>query len=257
MLTYPSTFFGAGYLDSVLSSVVFDADATIPASYPGSGQVWFNLTSTPADGGVKSAYDLRFGNSESVATNDPTFTGAAMSFDGGDFFQNRNAFTAGSFMRSFHKTTGGSNFWQAFSFRQTTLGGRFFNSQDVTPGWNLFHASGKMRCLQSDGSTNSFKDMGTLSANTWTLFIVSHSHSQNLTRAWCNSLTAEEVSHTFITTTADSTDRQYIGTINTGFGWLTSGTLMRSFAMGNAFLDNTKAAQIYAHLGARHGGAYA
>jgi hypothetical protein len=48
-------------LGSLVSSCVFDLDATIAASYSGSGQTWSNLETTPADSEAQTAYDFYLG----------------------------------------------------------------------------------------------------------------------------------------------------------------------------------------------------
>lgn len=66
-------------------------DAGDSASYSGSGQIWYDLTSND--------FDLYLGRNDSVSSDDPTFNGSAggksgseyFSFDGGDVFEMINA----------------------------------------------------------------------------------------------------------------------------------------------------------------------
>jgi hypothetical protein len=110
----------SSYLDGVLASTVFDLDATIAASYPGSGLTWANLA-TPADGAAKTAYDFFLGDGV-TATTYPAFSGSAgnsaayWSFDGGDYFDLKSGANT-AFLRDAHKTTGGSDFWIAMAYR--------------------------------------------------------------------------------------------------------------------------------------------
>lgn len=53
-LTIPSS----QYLQDLFPSTVFDLDARMVESYPGSGNTWFNLCSDPADGSAQSSYDF-------------------------------------------------------------------------------------------------------------------------------------------------------------------------------------------------------
>lgn len=90
---------GDGSLHDVDSSCVYDLDATESASYGGSGQVWNNLVTSPADGSAQSVYNYNRGASSSSSTDDPTFNGTAgdnaayWSTDGGDKFTSANGST--------------------------------------------------------------------------------------------------------------------------------------------------------------------
>lgn len=64
------------YLDGVLDSVCCDLDATVAASYPGTGQTWANLIAAPADGSAQTAYDFWLGTGSNT-TSDPSFIGVA------------------------------------------------------------------------------------------------------------------------------------------------------------------------------------
>ena len=58
-------------LDTLLTSVVLELDATNATSADG-GQLWRNLTATPADGATQTAYDFTRGSTSSPSTDDPT-----------------------------------------------------------------------------------------------------------------------------------------------------------------------------------------
>jgi hypothetical protein len=104
---------GSGSLQDTVASCVFDLDATIADSYPGSGQTWFNLVASPADGSSQDQYDYYLGAGSGVASDDPTFTGSAGSssayfaLDSGDNFTPVSG-TIPNFVKNMHKTTGGT-----------------------------------------------------------------------------------------------------------------------------------------------------
>lgn len=253
------------YLDGVLASTVFDIDATIAASYPGSGVTWANLAA-PADGSAQAAYDFYRGNG-STSTTYPAFNGSAgssaayWSFDGNDHFDLKSGVNT-PFLRDVHKTTGGSDFWIAMAFRPvdngTTTG--YFTTMAGTsvPGLRIEQLSNEFtRLLQRSGSTVATGPDVTLTPGSDSLYIVSHSHSLNETAIWLNSATGSTAAHPFSATTTDASAVARIGHRVHGSGILLSGTRLYSLAMGSEYLNNTKAAAIIAHLNTRHGRIYA
>lgn len=121
------------YLDGVLASTVCDLDATIAASYGGSGTTWANLVTAPADGSAQTAYDFYLGNG-STGTTYPAFnasSGSAAAYwsvDGGDYFSLKSGANT-SFLNSLHKTTGGSDWWIAMALKYVTNStGQYFST---------------------------------------------------------------------------------------------------------------------------------
>lgn len=89
-------------------------DVGLRSSYPGSGQVWFDLSG--------NGYDFNRGVDASATTDDPAFAGAAgaltageyWSFDGGDFLSYDSA--AEAFMNGFHKAGAAFSMFAAIQF---------------------------------------------------------------------------------------------------------------------------------------------
>lgn len=254
----------SSYLDGVLASTVFDLDATIAASYPGSGLTWANLA-IPADGAAKTAYDFFLGDGV-TATTYPAFSGSAgnsaayWSFDGGDYFDLKSGANT-PFLRDAHKTTGGSDFWIAMAYRPVDGGvtqGLFTTTDGTgTAGFRTEQLGSELIQLVQRGAATTQTNGGYVTPGADTLYIASHSHATNMTTHWRNSLTGSSVSHTFSTTTTDATRAARIGQRTTGNSPLLSGNRLYAVAMGNEYLDNAKAASIIAHLNARHGRTYA
>ena len=268
--------YGAGgttaYLDGVLASAVIDLDATIAASYPGSGTTWANLVTAPADGSAPSAYDFLLGDGVTAATY-PVFTGIAgdaaslWRFEGADYFRIKSG-TNTSFINNLHKTTGGQDFWIAVAFKRddNTWASQYLfstlSTSDVYTGIDLLVSSSETVVLYQRNNSANITATIPNSAFTATvtapnLVIMSHSHSTNTTRYWVNSATGANLAHTFLTTTADAARPATIGVNGNLTSNFLSETSMYSFAMGNEYLDDTKAAAIIAHLEARHGRNYA
>ena len=259
----------SAYLDGVLASTVFDLDATIAASYPGSGTTWANLAVTPADGQSPSAYDFLLGDGV-TGTTYPVFTGSAGNpaalwrLEGSDYFRIKSGANT-SFLDNLHKTTGGQDFWMALAFKRddaTWAMGNLFSTLSITGTFTgielLLTSTETLALYQRNNSTSSIGTIpgGTLATTTPNIVIFSHSHSANNTRYWANSVMGADLAHTFGTTTAAAAQPATIGVNGNLTSNLVAETSLYSFAMGNEYLDNTKAAAIIAHLEARHGRDY-
>lgn len=259
---------GDGSLADVIASAVFDLDATIAASYPGTGTTWSNLVTAPADGSAQTAYDFLTGDG-ATSTTYPTFNGSAGSaaaywgFDGGDYFLLKSGVNT-NFLRDLQKTTGGSDWWFAATIKVqagTIIQGLFGNRTTTSTSIGVavwLTASEFLQAPQSNGTQVVASRTGAFVDDNIYVVLVSHSHSTNATRFWVNSVTAQEVSQTYNTTTTDAARVARLFGISGsgGQGPLNLGTETYSAAMGNEYLDDTKAAAIIAALEARHGRDY-
>lgn len=254
-------------LSSILSSAVFDLDATISTSYPGTGQVWKNIIPSPADGSAMASYDFTLGNTSSATTDDPTFTGSAgdaaayWAMDGGDFWSMDTA-SVPAFLKSIHKTTGGSDF--AFCFAGvlgSTVTGSIFNTRLGSPsrGIGINLAATTSSFIQTGDGGNSLLSSAPpgYTANASFIGIYSHSHSTNKSKIWINTGTGAEKDQTYNTTTTDSSDKAYIATLSTGFGWVASGNRLVHASCFNEYMTDAKAAAIITLLKSRHARSYA
>lgn len=243
-------------LGDTVTSTVFDLDATCSSSYSGSGQVFANLETTPADSSAQSAYNFDIGASNSATTDDPTFVGSAgdaaayFSLDGGDLFELNGSVT--QFIKDWAKTVSGQDFWVAIVFKQISGAGVQGVSADTTSTTtaggvyvNLDATEHPVLNLRGDATlaTQTFSG-STLSNDTWYVMILSYTHASTGTAAlWLNSATG---------TTAGLTLNAYLGaeiTTQLHFGkstsqFLNSGTFVREIAAGNTYLDNTEAGKI-------------
>jgi hypothetical protein len=256
---------GDGSLKDVVASTVFDLDATIAASYPGSGQIWANLVTAPADGAAQTAYDFWLGSTSGAAANDPTFNGTAgsaaayWSFDGADFFRLAGGNTG--FINSLHKTTGGVDWWAALTIQIPSLGANspmIFSTRGTasssTNGYAYLSTTSGLRLrIGQRGATGlTMSDSsGTFTTDTPIILLASHSLSNNQSRYWISSTTSSEADHTFNASVANAASVLDVGARNGTDPFLAT-TRLYSLAMGNEYLDNTKAAAIIAALEARH-----
>jgi len=252
-------------LSAIIPSAVFDVDATLEASFDGTGQLWKNLIPAPADGSAQTAYDFWRGSTSASQTNDPTFNGTAgdpaayFSNDGGDAFWLAGALT--TFLGRLHRD-------QDFTFvtaMQTAPSGSPLRS-------TLFHTglapnTGQGIELQGNFSSN---DIAVLMAgtsgyghNTLTItnpsfsancmIIMSHKHSTNKTKYWFNTATGTERNHTFAAANADAAaTRVWLG----GGGYATAGTRLYNASMFNEYFDDAKALAVIEQLEIRHGRNY-
>lgn len=255
---------GPAYLDGVLASTVFDLDATIAASYSGSGTNWANLVAAPADASAQTAYDF--------TSSGMTFTGSVG--DAAAYWSvdaTTSAFTLASgvntdFLNNLHKSSGVGDYWFAMTFQRPAISGSeyFFgtaNTGTAETGVNLRFASsgGTVSYRQRDSVSGVIlaTSTGTVPLSTPSVVIVSHSYSAHNTRIWINSGTAENLAHIFVTSAGNAARAAQISTRSTTSNGMQPSTRWYSFAMGNEYLDNTQAAAIIAHLNTRHSRTYA
>lgn len=257
-------------LKKTIPSCVFDLDATIAASYGGSGQVWANLVAAPADGSAKGAYDFHLGATSGASTDDPTFTGSAGNaaayflLDGGDCFGLKSASNT-AFLNAIHKTTGGSAFWLAMALymadQTATSVALSTKTASNTLGFNLQLSTTEQVRFQQTGdatatTTTSATDHAAISVGTHALIIASY--SGGTLRSWVNSGTKVQRAMSFNSTSAAASGYLTIGGQGaTGGSRLSNGTRIYAVAMGNAYIDDAQAAQIISTYNTRHSRTYA
>lgn len=240
-------------------STVFDLDATLLASYPGNGQVWYNLEDTPADGSARFSYNMALGLNTTPSTDDPTFTGTAGSpsaywaFDGTDRFTLNGSNT--TFLNAMHKTTGGTAFWMAAAFKVSDfLGGlplMTTNLSSTALGMRMNISSGEtIGLIQGDGTTG--KVLSASAAQTIGSYItVILSYDGVNVRQWINTRTKTVTPNTMNVATADAA--------NTFSAFVNSpvGTELKAISMGNSYIDDADAGKILDLYNSRHGRTYA
>lgn len=128
-------------MQEIIPSCNFDVDATVSASYGGSGQTFSNLVVAPADGvAVQTDYDFTLGANDTPSTDDPTFTGTAgdpaafFAHDGGDFFQiaGGNPAWLDDLFKDMSGTSSGTTGWFSSVIHIGTLG--FFRAGGTGDG---------------------------------------------------------------------------------------------------------------------------
>lgn len=253
-------------LGATVTSTVADLDATCSSSYSGTGQLWSNLESTPADSAAQSAYNFDLGTSNAVTTDDPGFAGTAdtadarFTVDGGDWFELNGSNT--QFIKDMSKDpTGGTDFWVAMVFKQTsgaTTQGLWGNSNSTTTDSALYASisSAEVPIFNQRGATANVASTGlsAFSDATYYCVIFSFSHSTNTLAYWRNSATGSTQSLTMNTSTAETAVQQRIGRSTGSSNVLNSGSEIKSFSMGNTYLDDTEAAKIFAVWDTRYSG---
>lgn len=259
---------GGSYLDGVISSVVFDLDATIAASYDDGvdDQKWFNLIDSPADGAAKSAYHWYLGAGSGSSTDDPTHNGivgddaAYWSFDGGDFFSLVTGLNT-DFLKDLHKTTGGEDFWIAYAFNKIDVSWSnqsfFATATSNTDGPGIYSrgdGSERIDLWQVDDADTLISSNSAVASpkNGDQLVVLSHSHSTGKTRFWFNTTTVDEKNHVFDTSTGNPDNAAIISGWTGGAAKFNSETRLYHISMGNEYLDDTKAADIIGHIETRH-----
>lgn len=250
-------------LGLVLNTTILDLDATIAASYS-TGQTWANLAATPFDGSAQTDFDAWLGlNSSTVPASEPVFTGTADSpgaywaFDGGDYMTMKLA--TQNYFRKQPRSVGGIDVWMACAVYIPTGGtGEFFNSRLNSPSTGInFNKS--MSIQTGNANSSGFLEYAPSKADDWNLFIMSFPANGGVGRSWVNTrVGVDDPTFGFNAWTTDRPDTQcHIGTINSGFGYLTAGHRMAGLYMGQEYLDNTRAGLLIDAINARHNRAYA
>lgn len=250
-------------------SPVCQIDATLAVSYPGSGQPFYNIITSPADGSAQSAYDYVLGLDNSVATDDPTFTGSAGSpsayfaFDGGDYFGLSGSNT--SFLANAHRTDVSNPFWAALSFKS----GAIVNSQYLfgttqsasNTGIRVaVNSVGGVSVAISDGTTNVSNTMlasGTVVEAVDYLLVFSYNNTAQTWSVAINSRTFTTGSVVLTPITAAASIKFNVGTAGTSTIRVLSGGLIRGYSMGQGTLNNTQLSTIVDYYNRLHGRTYA
>lgn len=255
-------------LDAILPAAVFEVDSTLLASYPGSGQTWYNLVTTPSGGSPRTAYDFTVGTTTSPHTDDPTFMGAAgdaaayWTFDGADTF--RAIASVSEFAAHMCKTTTGPDFTvvAAFRFQDSALEQRIFatqNHQTIARGLSVGLDSDKKLYLNQYGETaqSLIVHDHVLTVGADYLCIVACEKATNKVRFWLNTRTGTELGFTMNPCNIESYGYTSIGARSIGTAdFLTSGTRLYHVSLLNGAIGDTDAAKIFNHLNARHGRVY-
>lgn len=253
------TFSAGTSIQSVVSSCVFDLDATQIPSYSGTGQVWSNIVLNPADSEPQTAYNFNLGSGSGSGADDPVFTGTAgtqsayWALNGSQYF----SFASGSnttFLNAIQKTTGGTNFWFAIPFRFKSSGavqGLFAtNSATTQVGFRVTISATNQIQLQVRGDTGnvstSASSFSALVDGTDYLYVVSMDGTT--VRQWLNSPFAVEAAFTKNACTSNGTASLKIAAQGSGASPVASGTRVYSLSGGNGFIQDTdtvKIAQVY------------
>lgn len=255
-------------MGSVVSSCVFDIDATIVDSYSGSGQAWDNIEPNPADGSSQTANDFHIGPTSGSEATDPTFTGTAgdagayFSYDGADYNLFQNSIT--TFLDGLHKTTGGSDYTVMVAFHYITGSNQilFGNRQAVGANVGILFwmnaATDTIRHTQrGDSAATTVFSTGTISGGADHIVGMAHDHSGNNTKFWVGSSTAETPqSQTYNTTTTAASGAPSIGAYSNGTLPAANGTRIYAVSVFNEYFDDTKAAEVFNQYRARHNRVY-
>ena len=254
-------------MGNLVSSCVLDLDATIVDSFV-SGETWSNIEPIPGDGSATADNDFYMGATGTVDGDEPTLTGTAgdpaayMLYDGGD--QNNFKGTITTFFDSLHKTTGGSDFTVFIPYY--FISGTAFILFDTrgaggaTVGNILYNVAGNDRLYFTQRGTTAPVtrfSTGAVTGSGFNIVGISHSHSANNTKFWVNSSTAEDVVHTFNTSTAAASGVPSLGAYSGGTSPAPSGTRYYGASIFNEYFDDAKARIVIDQYNARHNRVYA
>ncbi len=263
-------------IDSIVSSTVFELDATLSGSYPGSGQTFASLTVSPADGETQSTYDVLLGGSDTVNASDPIFNGTAgdaaayfalPAADAGNFSNDWAYTEQPDFIRDFHQSNEGQSGWigialQAPATWETGNNGLIGTESTTTKhGFNItYNGSAAEQTLIVKLATGSavtfeFDNTALIPGRDYTIFFnFTHSSGTTTITCWLNDDEGVSVAQS-VTDTTDCT-----GVLTLGNGesanLSSEGTRYYWFAMGNGAIDAADVAAMRAELATRHNRTY-
>lgn len=141
-----------------IRGIVAEWDAGLSASYPGTGQTFSNLVTSPADGSAQTAYDLYLGSGSGVDGAEPVFHGSAGGDTAAEYFAGTSSCyfqipTNTTFINNMHKnnalfsvygfvkvtSTSDLQLITAVSIPQATFS---WDSSSNILGLNVYNASG-------------------------------------------------------------------------------------------------------------------
>lgn len=262
------------YLDGVLDSVCAELDATIEASYPGTGQTWASLTAAPADGSSQTDWDAWLGLDGTADSADPGFVGTAgdpaayFNIDlEGDYFKFKTPSAMTAAQNGIRKVSGNA-FWIATIIKTQPSGSLgtdcWFGGANTSTlrGITVYHSgTGRLNFWTGHSSFSDFYQTGTgvITTNTTYLCVMSCNPlatTSNL-RIWLNSADVDYTANVNMVTDTVATTNYWLGAAanssNAPSLAINTDAQIKYFAFGNEFLDDTKAAALIAHLEARHG----
>ena len=254
------------YLQGSVASCCADLDATIAASYGGSGQTWANLIAAPADSAAQSAYDFYLGATSGSSTDDPAFTGspgssaAYWACDGGDFFQIAAGNT--TLLKDAHKTTGGGDVTMVMVFKSgSTLANSpcFGNANaGASHGFDSLTATTgtAFKMAQYNGTTGATTGtLETIAASTDYVVAVAFNYTSGTLKTALNARVFTNRTIASNVDTTDATNAFKIGGAGTGI--IPTGYRIYSFSLFNALLSDANLSSVIDAYNARHGRAYA
>ena len=264
---------GVALLSDTVASVCCQLDATIEASYGGSGQTWSNVTPSPADSSAKGDWDAHLGLTADSSSDDPFFTGsvgdaaAYFALDGGDFFTLKTFINATTLANA-HKQ--GGAYWIAMPHRvasgasQSPWGSGNVGNTDIGikgqtdhDGFRrLFHYDGTSQAQNGESNSNNDYDEGD---DILLIFSMDMTSDTNNIRAWTVSTTSRGAGVTRLSTTDAASGNFHIGATQRNSSpddIMSNGTRVYGFAVGNIFLTDSISADIYAYYETLHGRDY-
>lgn len=257
-------------LSSVLASCCVDLDATLSASYGGSGQTWSNMITAPADGSAQTDFDMNLGSSSSSGGDDPTFTGTANSntayfaLNGSQFFSLKNGSNPALYAHM-HIKSGGNQvpFWALLAANNPSDSNKTFWGTRHSGSFNglslTYTAGGIARLTQAGSASASSSDDVTNIPTGDVIVLVSGDMSltSNNVRFWVNTRTKTQNSYTPNAATANAADFFHLCCDGNAAGILANGWKIRTFAAGNTLIGDSSAALLFNAINSRHGITYA
>lgn len=250
-------------LGKILSSCEFDMDATIAASYSGSGEDFDNYEASPASGASQSDYDLFLGATSTPAEGDePTFNGSAgdsaayFSFDGGDFFKAQGANT--QFLEDIHDTVESQDFTMVMplyyvSGNEILMTNRLGGGANIGVMMYILAATDSLYFTQRGAIGNATDNStATLNVNAVNFVALGYDHDAEEVTFWINTSIGQTKSLSLNLTAAAASGVLSIGAYSSGISAMVNGSRVYGASMFNKKLTNAEMLKVIRQYELRH-----
>ncbi len=236
------------------SNVVAQWDATLSASYSGSGSTLANIIPTPADGELEASYDLTM--------TGLTFTGsagdeAAYLLTAGAGYAEIAANTA--FLKNLGKTAGQDHTVIMVYEPADVTSMYIYSLQNTTSTQGTSASSAATVTYRQRGDTTNSNIVGdsAVVAGVRHIVIMTHNHTTGKSRVYVNERTAVEKTHVYDATTTDPSGNLHIFSRSDVAGFMPSGSKFVGGVLMNTYIGDTEAGAIIDYFNALHGVTYA
>lgn len=246
----------------IVPDTIFQWDANLVASYPGTGQPLYNVITTPYGGDSQAALNWQLGSTSGVSTDDPSYLPGKFVSDGGGAL---SLVSSTPFLNSLHRSDSGQVFWAAISFSfgsvPSSTAPVFGNSSGSgISGWRVEWSSAATMILRRADGTNNASGVNlatSLTALTPYLAVLVYVPTTGEWKFAINSRTFNASGTSAFPNTVSSTNRFYAFAAANSSNRMPADSEFYGASMGAGDLTDSQLSDIVDYYNALHGRTYA